>query len=68
MPINKNVFIHESDQAALQALQSIPGFSQVLKAYMNAWNEKLMYINNMASNIRISEEQLPQYYLSLIHI
>ena len=68
MPINKNVFIHESDQAALQALQSIPGFSQVLKACMNAWNEKLMYINNMASNIRISEEQLPQYYHMLLPI
>ena len=47
MPINKNIFIHESDQAALQALQAIPGFSQVMKAYLNAWNEKLMYINGL---------------------
>ncbi|MBE6118393.1 MAG: PASTA domain-containing protein [Erysipelotrichaceae bacterium] len=68
MPLNKDIFTHESDRAALQALQAIPGFAQLMKMYMNAWNEKLMYINNMASNIRISEEQLPQYYHMLLPV
>ena len=57
MAINKNVFLHESDKAALNALQSIPGFTQVLKAFMKVWNEKLMYIQNMSTNVRIAENQ-----------
>ena len=61
MPVNYNVFLHESDKAALDALKSIPGFSQFTKAFMNGWNEKLMYIDNMATNVRISEKQLPEY-------
>ncbi len=65
MPVNQNIFLHEADRTALQALQAIPGFSQLMKGYMKEWNEKLLYINNMASNIRISEEQLPQYHQML---
>ena len=61
MPVNCNVFIHESDKAALDALKAIPGFTQFTKAFMSGWNEKLMYIDNMASNVRISEKQLPVY-------
>ena len=62
MAINKNIFIHDTDKVALQALKSIPGFTQVLKAFMKVWNEKLFYIENMATNVKLSEEQLPQYY------
>ena len=62
MAINKNVFLHESDKAALQALKSIPGFSQLLKAYMKDWNEKLFYIQNMSSNIHINDKQLKKYH------
>ena len=40
MAINPNLFIHEADKAALNALKSVPGFSTVLKAFMNVWNEK----------------------------
>ena len=62
MAINKNIFIHETDKAALQTLKSIPGFTQLLKAFMKVWNEKLCHIDNMATNIRISENQLSKYY------
>ena len=34
MAINHNVFIHETDRAAMEALQAIPGFSQVMKAFL----------------------------------
>ena len=68
MSINKNIFIHEADKAALQALKSIPGFAQVLKAFMKIWNEKLLHVNNMASNVRISEKQLSKYYDMLFPI
>ena len=47
MAINADVFIHESDRAALKALKAIPGFSQFLKAFMGIWNEKQYKITNM---------------------
>ncbi|MBR2802310.1 MAG: M48 family metallopeptidase [Erysipelotrichaceae bacterium] len=62
MPVNKNVFLHDDDKAALQALKSIPGFTQFLKAFMSMWNEKAFRIANMSTNVRISKEQLPKYY------
>lgn len=62
MAINPNLFIHEADKAALNALKSVPGFSTVLKAFMNVWNEKQFKIRNMSTNLRLSEEQLPKYY------
>ena len=68
MAINSNIFIHETDKAALEALKSIPGFTQVVRSVMKVWNEKAMYINNMARNIKISKEQLPKYYDMLLPI
>ena len=62
MSINKNIFIHDSDKAALQTLKAIPGFTQVLRAFMKVWDEENMHIRNMAQKVRISEEQLPEYY------
>ena len=61
MAINKNVFLHEADKAALDTLQSIPGFTQLMKSYMKAWNERLFYIQNMSTLVHISDEQLKKY-------
>ena len=61
MKVNPNVFIHETDREAMQALKAIPGFSQVTKSFLNSWSEKMMYMENIASNIRITDEQLPKY-------
>ena len=62
MHIDSNFFIHDLDKAALQALKAIPGFTQLLKAFMKVWNEQLFNIENMSTNLRLSEKQLPQYY------
>ena len=62
MAIDPILYTHPSDQAALQALQAIPGFTQLLKAFMTHWSERLYRIENMATNLRISEKQLPKYY------
>ena len=62
MAISRNVFIHDADRAALTALKAIPGFTQVLKLFMKIWNEENMHIRNMATKVRLSEEQLPEYY------
>ena len=68
MPINKNIFLHEADKAALDALKSIPGFTQLVKSYMKSFNEKLFYIQNMSTNIHINENQLKKYHDMLIPI
>ena len=62
MAISKNVFIHNSDKAALAALKAIPGFTQVMKLFMKYWSEENMHVKNMATKIRLSEKQMPQIY------
>lgn len=68
MPIDSSVFMHDSDRAALQALKAIPGFTPLLKAYMKVWSEQQFRIQNMATNLRISEKQMPKYYNMLLPI
>lgn len=62
MGIPAQHYMHDSDRAALSALKAIPGFSLLIKAFMKIWNEKQFRIQNLSSNIRISERQLPEYY------
>ena len=62
MTVNPEFFIHEHDKSALQALKAIPGFTQVLKAFMKVWHEQQANMINMSTNLRINEKQLPKYY------
>ena len=65
MPFDPRSYTHESDRATLAALQAIPGFPAVCKAFMSVWNERQDRILNMSSRIRISEDQLGRYYRML---
>lgn len=60
--MNPNFYMHDSDRAALQALKAIPGFTQFFKEFMKVWSEKEFRIQNMSTNLRISEKQLSKYY------
>ena len=62
MKIDAKFFMHDSDKIALQALQAIPGFTQLFKAFMKVWSERQFRIQNMSTNLRISEKQLSKYY------
>lgn len=55
-------FIHPEDAAALRQLESIPGFPALVKKFYALGYEKLFYSTNMASNIRLSKNQLPELY------
>lgn len=68
MALDPKFYMHDSDKLALQALQAIPGFTQLFKAFMNVWHEKQFLIENMSSNLRINEKQLPKYYNMLLPI
>jgi len=58
-------FIHPEDAAALRQLESIPGFPTLVKKFYALGYEQLYYGTNMASNIRLSENQLPELYRHL---
>ncbi len=66
--MNPSDFIHPEDAAALRQLENIPGFSTLLKKFYAIGLEKLQYGINMASNIRLSEKQLPKLYNHLPRI
>lgn len=66
--MDENLFLHETDKAALSALKAIPGFSQLVKAFMKVWDEKMFKIINMSTNLKLDEKQLAKYYNMLIPI
>ena len=55
-------FIHPEDAAALQQMENVPGFAALIKKVLSIGIETLQYGVNMASNIRLSQKQLPQIY------
>ncbi|MDO4930512.1 MAG: M48 family metallopeptidase [Bacteroidales bacterium] len=63
--MNPSEFIHPEDAAALRQLESIPGFPTLVKKFYAMGFEKLQYGMNMASNIRLSNSQLPEIYKRL---
>ncbi len=66
--IDPDIFIHDSDRAALNALKKIPGFTPLLKAFMKVWSERLYRIMNMSSRIRLDERQMREYHDMLLPI
>lgn len=62
MQLDSNLFIHDSDKAAMTALKAIPGFTQVMKAFMKVWNEQQFKLINMSTNLRLGEKQMKKYY------
>lgn len=60
--MDSNIFLHDSDRAALTALKAVPGFSQITKAFMKIWSEKTFKIINMSTKLRLGENQMSKYY------
>ena len=68
MAVESKYYIHDSDQAALQTLQAIPGFTSLLKMFLKEWNERQAKLRNLSSYIRIGDDQLPRYKEMLVPI
>lgn len=62
MNLDYNLYVHESDRAALKSLKAIPGFSQVAKAFMKIWSEKQFNLIIMSTNLRLGPNQMAKYY------
>lgn len=68
MALDYKLYLHDSDKAAMAALKAIPGFSQVMKAFMKICSEQQLRLVNMSSNLRLSEKQMSKYYNMLLPI
>ena len=66
--INISELIHPDDEAALNNLKSIPALPTVLEKVMQYGYEEIQWSNNISSNIRLSEKQMPEVYNRLIPI
>jgi Zn-dependent protease with chaperone function len=62
MPATALDFMHPEDKAALENLQSLPLFSQCLKAFMKMGIEQQLHGLNLANKIRLGPDQLPEIY------
>lgn len=62
MALDSKLYLHDSDKAAMAALKAIPGFSQLMKAFMKIWSEQQFSIINMSTNLRLNERQMAKYY------
>lgn len=62
MKVSPYEFIHPQDKAALENMEAIPGFPTLVKKILAIGYESLYYGTNMASNIRLSSNQLPKIY------
>ena len=62
MELDSKLYLHDSDKTAMKALKAIPGFTQVMKAFMKVWNEQQFKLINMSTNLRLGPNQMPKYY------
>jgi Zn-dependent protease with chaperone function len=58
-------FQHPWDANATEALKSVPGIDLVVSKIMEYGLERIFYLNNTASNVRVTERQFPRLYRSL---
>ena len=62
MALDYKLYLHDSDKAAMAALKAIPGFSQVMKAFMKIWSEQQFRLINMSTNLHLNNNQMAKYY------
>jgi Zn-dependent protease with chaperone function len=58
-------FQHPWDLSATEALKSVPGIDLVISKIMEYGLERIFYLDNTASNVRVTERQFPRLYRSL---
>ena len=63
--MNVQDFIHPDDAAALKALQNIPALPTLMKKVFEYGYDEISWSNNVTSNIRLSQTQMPEVYKHL---
>ena len=62
IPVPSDMYYHEQDRQTLEALKAIPGFTIVLKKFMEVFSESITEGLDMAMKIRLGPNQLPDLY------
>jgi len=58
-------FQHPSDVKATAALRSVPGFDKALSKVMEYGLERVYYLENVASNVRVTDKMFPRMHRAL---
>jgi Zn-dependent protease with chaperone function len=58
-------FQHPSDVKATDALKAVPGLDKALAKIMEYGLERLYYLDNIGSNVRVTKSMFPRMYRSL---
>ncbi len=74
MDLSKNLLIglkaddfrHPLDRQATTALKQLPGLDMVVRSLLGSVAEQFFYLNNIASSVRVSDQQLPHLHNLLI--
>lgn len=59
-------FRHPSDQRATDALRRVPGLDKVLAKILEVGLEKIFYVENVASNLRVTPQMFGRLHKSLV--
>lgn len=62
IPAIPQEYQHDYDRRALKDLKAIPIFDKICSKFIQLFDEKTSYMIDMASKIRLSEEQVPRVY------
>lgn len=63
--LTADAFQHPADESAMRALRKVPGIDKALAKIMEYGLERLFYLDNIASNVRVTEKMFPRLYKSL---
>jgi Zn-dependent protease with chaperone function len=64
--LTADAFRHPLDLEATNALRQVPGLDLVVRGFLGSIAEQFLYLDNIATSILLSEQQLPQYYQLLL--
>ena len=65
--LQANQFRHPLDHQATQALKQLPGLDLIVRGLLGGMAEQILYMENIASSILVSEQQLPWLYQLLLN-
>lgn len=64
--LTSNDFRHPLDREATQALKQLPGMDMAVRSVLGPVAERFFYLENIASGILVSEQQLPHLHSLLL--
>ncbi len=64
--LQADAFRHPFDREATRALKQLPGLDLAVRGLLGSVAEQALYLNNIATSVRVSERQLPELHALLV--